>query len=56
VVDYKTDAITAETLEARAAFYQPQMALYRDAVRGATGRDVAAVHLVFFAARAIKSA
>jgi ATP-dependent helicase/nuclease subunit A len=56
VIDYKTDAITADTLDARAAFYEPQMALYRDAVRRATGKDVAGIHLVFLAARAIKSA
>jgi ATP-dependent exoDNAse (exonuclease V) beta subunit len=56
VIDYKTDAITADMLDERAAFYEPQMKLYRDAVRGATGKDVAAVHLVFLAARVIKTA
>ncbi|MGB7158174.1 MAG: 3'-5' exonuclease, partial [Tepidisphaeraceae bacterium] len=55
VVDYKTDAITADTLAARAAFYGPQMELYREAVHGATGRPVAAVHLVFLHAREVVS-
>jgi ATP-dependent helicase/nuclease subunit A len=55
VIDYKTDAITAETLAARADFYRPQMDLYREAIRGATGMPVAAVHLVFLRAREVVS-
>jgi ATP-dependent helicase/nuclease subunit A len=55
IVDYKTDAITAETLEPRVEFYRPQMSLYRDAVQAATGRPVAAVHLVFLTAREVVS-
>jgi ATP-dependent exoDNAse (exonuclease V) beta subunit len=55
VVDYKTDAITAETLAERAAFYRPQMDLYREAIAGATGKPVAAVHLVFLRAREVVS-
>jgi ATP-dependent helicase/nuclease subunit A len=55
IVDYKTDAIAAETLERRVEFYRPQMSLYREAVQAATGRPVAAVHLVFLAAREVVS-
>ena len=55
VVDYKTDAITAETLADRTEFYRPQMDLYREAIAGATGKPVAAVHLVFLRARHIES-
>jgi ATP-dependent helicase/nuclease subunit A len=55
IVDYKTDAITADTLERRAEFYRPQMSLYREAVQAATGRPIVAVHLVFLAAREVVS-
>jgi ATP-dependent helicase/nuclease subunit A len=55
VVDYKTDQVTAETVAARAEFYEPQVKLYRRTVEAATGRVVANLHLVFLAARVIRS-
>jgi ATP-dependent helicase/nuclease subunit A len=54
IVDYKTDAVTEETLAARVDFYRPQMSLYREGVHAATGRPVVAVHLVFLAARHVE--
>lgn len=55
VIDYKTDAITADALAGRVDFYRPQMDLYLHAVHAATGKPVNAVHLVFLAAREIVS-
>ena len=55
IVDYKTDRVTADTVDARATFYDPQMTLYRDAVSAATRRSVGAVHLVFLTPRIIRS-
>ena len=55
IVDYKTDRVTAETVDARAAFYEPQMTLYREAVSAATRRSVRAVHLVFLTPRIVRS-
>jgi ATP-dependent helicase/nuclease subunit A len=53
VVDYKTDRIDEETLAERVEYYRPQMDLYRRAIKAVTGQPVAAVHLVFLAARRI---
>ena len=54
IVDYKTDAVTAETVAARVDFYRRQMSLYREGVAAATGRSVAAVYLVFLTARHVE--
>jgi ATP-dependent exoDNAse (exonuclease V) beta subunit len=40
IVDYKTDAVPAAALPARAAFYAPQIRAYAHAVRAATGAPV----------------
>jgi len=40
VVDYKTDAIPAAAIPARAAFYQPQLDAYAKCVTKATGQPV----------------
>jgi ATP-dependent helicase/nuclease subunit A len=53
IVDYKTDKLTAEQVEARARDYHPQMALYRRAVEAMTGQTVRAIHLVFLSVREI---
>ena len=47
VVDYKTDAVPASALAARADFYRPQMAAYAAAVEAATSRPVARCVLLF---------
>ena len=50
IVDYKTDRLSAEMVEARAEAYRPQVDFYRRAVEAITrqtGEKVAAVHLVF---------
>jgi ATP-dependent helicase/nuclease subunit A len=47
VVDYKTDAVPAEAIEARTAVYRPQMAAYVRALEDATGRAVSRAVLVF---------
>jgi len=31
IVDYKTDSVTSNTIDARAEFYRPQVTAYRDA-------------------------
>ena len=53
VVDYKTDRVAAEELEARREDYQTQMAIYREAVTAITGAQACEVRLVFLAARVI---
>ena len=54
IIDYKTDAVTVETVAARVDFYRRQMSLYREGVHAATGQPVVAVHLVFLAARHVE--
>jgi ATP-dependent helicase/nuclease subunit A len=53
VVDYKTDRVDTEAVAARAAFYAPQVRLYRRAMERLTPRAVEAVHLVFLGARRV---
>ncbi|WP_324651547.1 UvrD-helicase domain-containing protein [Georgenia sp. H159] len=48
VVDYKTDAVPAEALPARAEYYRPQLQAYCRMLAGATGAEVRGV-LVFVA-------
>ena len=45
--------LTPERIAERAAFYQPQVALYRRAVQQITGRTVQTVRLVFLFARMV---
>lgn len=47
IVDFKTDQITAEQAAARAAFYQPQLKLYRRAVETILLRPVVKTVLYF---------
>jgi ATP-dependent helicase/nuclease subunit A len=53
LIDYKTDRVAADRIADRAAFYGPQVQLYRRAMERITGRRVAGVHLVFLTARQI---
>jgi ATP-dependent helicase/nuclease subunit A len=55
LVDYKTDRVTNETIDARAEFYREQVETYRDAVAHITGRAITRVDIVFLAARKIRS-
>jgi ATP-dependent exoDNAse (exonuclease V) beta subunit len=52
-VDYKTDQVTCQTVQARIDFYQQQMSLYRRAVEAVVGQPPVAIHLVFLAPRLI---
>jgi ATP-dependent helicase/nuclease subunit A len=51
IVDYKTDRVTGESLNQRAAFYQPQLQLYREAIERITSKKVVSAILVFLYAR-----
>ncbi|MDW8263211.1 MAG: PD-(D/E)XK nuclease family protein, partial [Phycisphaerales bacterium] len=53
VIDYKTDRITARTLEKRVEFYRPQVKAYCQAISAITGLPVESAHMVFFAVRRI---
>ena len=53
IIDYKTDRVAPEKIAERAAFYQPQVALYLRAVQQITGRTVQNVRLVFLFARVV---
>lgn len=54
LVDFKTDRVTEQTVDARAEFYGPQLRSYRDAVAGITGQPVTSALLVFLRARIIR--
>jgi len=53
LIDYKTDAIAADQVPARAAEYTPQMQAYRDAVAKLTKRQVKESYLIFLTAKEI---
>ena len=53
VVDHKTDRITAEGVNNRAAEYAAQIAAYRDALQRVAGQKVIGVYLVFLTPRII---
>ena len=48
VIDFKTDYVTPETLEEKAAHYAPQLAAYTDALERITGKRVKERVLYFF--------
>jgi ATP-dependent helicase/nuclease subunit A len=52
-VDYKTDRVTAQTVNARAEFYRPQLSSYRDALSGILGTSVKGTYLVFLTTQSI---
>jgi len=49
VVDFKTDNVTPETMEERAAHYAPQLEAYADALERITGKRVKERIIYFFA-------
>ena len=53
VVDFKTDAVSAEAVESRAMDYEHQMRHYREAVRRITGVEPARVCIAFLSARVV---
>lgn len=55
VLDYKTDRVTLDTVDARADFYRPQIEAYRDALQRIVRRPVIAVSLVFLTARLLRA-
>jgi ATP-dependent helicase/nuclease subunit A len=55
IIDFKTDRLTPETLDARADFYRPQLLAYSDAITNITGRRVKSALLVFLTPRVILS-
>lgn len=54
LVDYKTDRVTDETVDARAEFYRGQVEAYGDAVGRITGESVKTTYLVFLTPRILK--
>ena len=53
IIDFKTDAVAADSVDARTERYRPQMMLYARAMRRIWRRPVAAVHLVFMTPRMV---
>lgn len=47
IIDYKTDAVTEETVQARGALYASQVQAYREAMEEITGKPVARTILYF---------
>jgi ATP-dependent helicase/nuclease subunit A len=54
VADYKTDRVTAETVEARVEFYRGQVESYADAIGKITGQRVTRTFLAFLSPRILK--
>lgn len=54
IVDYKTDSVTESTVDARAAYYAPQLKAYQSAMERATGLKVVQSALVFLTPRIIR--
>jgi ATP-dependent helicase/nuclease subunit A len=55
LIDYKTDRVTEETIDARAEFYRGQVESYGTAVKAITGLPIVATYLVFLTPRLIRS-
>jgi ATP-dependent helicase/nuclease subunit A len=56
VVDYKTDNVTSQTIDERAAVYKGQVDLYRVGLGRILGKPITATHLVFLRPQIIVSA
>jgi ATP-dependent helicase/nuclease subunit A len=56
IVDYKTDAVTTQTVDARAEFYRPQLGQYRHAMGEILGEPVTKAVLVFLKPRVLREA
>jgi ATP-dependent exoDNAse (exonuclease V) beta subunit len=53
-VDFKTDQVNEQTVDARVEFYKPQISSYRAAIEAITGMPVRAAMLVFLKAQSIR--
>jgi ATP-dependent helicase/nuclease subunit A len=54
LVDFKTDQVNEQTVDARVEFYKPQISSYRAAIEAITGMPVRAAMLVFLKAQSIR--
>lgn len=54
LIDYKTDRVTAETIDARAEFYRGQVESYANAVKSITKQPIIGTYLVFLTPRLIR--
>jgi ATP-dependent helicase/nuclease subunit A len=54
IVDFKTDQVTPQTVDARADFYRPQLNQYRIALTSIVGEPIKSALLVFLAPRLVK--
>jgi len=48
IIDFKTDYVTADTLEEKAGHYAPQLAAYSDALKRITKKQVRERIIYFF--------
>ena len=55
LVDYKTDRVTRDTIEARAEFYRSQVESYSRAIEAIVGERVGAAYLAFLHARELRT-
>jgi ATP-dependent helicase/nuclease subunit A len=55
IVDYKTDRVQGEQIAIREQSYEPQVAIYKQAIQSLTGVAVSAVFLVFLSPRHIST-
>jgi ATP-dependent helicase/nuclease subunit A len=54
IADYKTDRVTADTIDARAEFYREQITSYADAIARISGQPVNRIYLAFLAPRILR--
>ncbi len=54
LLDYKTDSIGIDGVDARAEFYRPQLQAYRDAMQRIIGRKIPEMYLAFLSPRIVK--
>jgi ATP-dependent helicase/nuclease subunit A len=55
LIDYKTDRVTEDTVDARAEFYRGQVESYANAVKAITGQPIVATYLVFLTPRIVRT-
>jgi ATP-dependent helicase/nuclease subunit A len=55
LVDYKTDRVTRDTIDARAEFYRSQVESYSRAIEAIVGKHVRTAYLVFLHARELRT-
>jgi ATP-dependent helicase/nuclease subunit A len=54
VADYKTDAVSEETVTARVELYRPQIVAYCDAIHRISGQPIRAAYLAFLSLRRLQ--